>query len=361
MDTGKTTTLIISLVVGVVLIAGVMTPILANMLEEIGSSNATTITNSGGRIGEITSVMEEYDIHTEYELWEEAQPPYDVPSVGSKIISFVSDGGDLIWQVWELQELMGLDMPAHDVLHSDTITQDCILVAGDDIIAYNYEEKTIYFILGQNTTDGPAITQIEHGSVTLDQLGVFLIMNDPYNDDTGTNLLFVAGDYYLNRNGFVNTGYAYSPTGDHTSVYGDAGEIYYTSDFTYGYMNPDSDGSDEAYFGYMNYNGQTVILESVDENITVTDAVEDYTSTMGCKYMDLGDGQGVTMTIDSNQHDPKQVTGNLYIVPYSVTASGESGGIGDTLTNIISLIPLIMTVGLVMVAVASLGVIKLRR
>lgn len=351
MDTGKTTTLIISLVVGVVLIVGVMTPILSNMLEESESSNETTITNSGGRIGGITDVMEEYDIHTEYELWEEAQPPYNVPSVGSKIISFVNDSGDLKWQVWELQELMGLDMPAHDVLTSDTITHDCILIAGDDIIAYNYEEKAIYFIIGQNTTDGPAITSVDYGSVTLDELGVFLIMNDPYDDDTGTNLLFVAGDHYLNRNGFVNTGYVYSPTGDHTSIYGDTGEIYYTSDFTYGYMNPDSDGSDEAYFGYMNYNGQAVILEDADENVVITDAVEDYTSTMGCKYMDLGDGQGVTMTIDSNQHDPKQVTGNLYIVPYSITASGESGGIGDTLTNVITLIPLIMAIGLVFVTI----------
>ena len=74
MDAKNMTMAIVALTIGVILIAGGVTPILVSAISGSGSDEVT-FTNTGGKIGEISDIIEKYDIHTVYETVDEDTDP----------------------------------------------------------------------------------------------------------------------------------------------------------------------------------------------------------------------------------------------------------------------------------------------
>ena len=317
MDVKNMTMAIVALTIGVVLIAGGVTPILVSAISGSGSDEVT-FTNTGGRIGELSDIVEKYDIHSVYEtVDEDTDDPWETETTGTRMVRFVNDDNELKWQIWEVTAPF-IDDLEYRVVQTETITQDCVLVAGEGItVAYNYEEKELRY-----ATSYPNSYFYSYPLNDLpNEYDSFTIMYTNYDADIGMSLWLMFGGYY---DVISDDGMAYDPSGDHVSKYGNTGNLYYDSDFIYGYLNV---SYDTAYIliSYLNDNGNIIeITDQYDEGLSVSNIIDTHSEIMGCNYMDLENGDGITMDITRTYGDSDMgVSCNIYIVPLTVKGTAQ--------------------------------------
>lgn len=359
MDTGKTTTLIISLVVGVVLIAGVMTPILASAIGSTDSDSSDdeggvqTFTNTGAHLKNFVDVIEEYDLQRDYDA-----------STGvavDKCIEFTFDESNVLHQVY-CTNTWDRDILRTKEVHEDrTITQSAVLFMLATVsyvtpmyYAYDYDSNEIIYqhSIGDVTSDYRRDTGL--GSIPISKYEpLSLTYEKDYDSDSGEERYFPTVYYpvYKNDTTEVNVdrtrnltsetpAFVYSEDGDFVSRIGESPSLYY---------------KDVLYFAGINKENAVggMLCETDTEEMTEDIKVAYYRNVSGHwdpspgthsdmkvgKYVKNINTNPITITFQKNgsSQTVKQKC-NIYVAPEEVigelppkTVSNTGIGMGSTL------------------------------
>lgn len=329
MDAKNMTMAIVALTIGVVLIAGGVTPILVSAISGSGSDEVT-FTNTGGKIGEISDIIEKYDIHTVYETVDEDTDPWEAESTGTRTLQIMPEDDDLVWSVAEFTEPWIDENPVTRTVQSQTITTSCVLLCNSKIvIVYDYENKMLKFAI--NSDNHPTFNQ----AAVSDFHSISFMYRD-YGPDEGMILEY----HFSSEEGWYNDtnpdGYFYDPSGDKVSMFGDDGKVYYKNELIYGYLNTESTEEYSITTCYLNDNGEIVHMKDMYDDYTLDNIVDNHLEIFGCNYMDLDGGQGISMTLTPNYDTPAYtVNCNIFIVPITVKGTAqEVRNEGQTMTKI---------------------------
>lgn len=316
------------------MIAGVVTPIIANV---VGSSedSGETVTNEGPRMGVFDSTLEKYDIHS---VFAEGGRDGYYPTVGTKMLAFYNDNGTLKMAVRTLTD----DEGSADTTEIASITESCVLLSvPDHLIIYNSDRDEILYAC----TDMPVNLRSDSVSSLMD----FNIFYNYMEDSTELVLQYsmVIGQYAGGGEFTSTEGYLYDTEGNYVSSYGQNPIYYEGNNLIYGFINERRpQGSNLPIIAYMS-TGLLIANDDFDTPV-VTD---NHTTRDGFNYVDPNN----TITVDLNNTTlGEEYTGtcNVFITPRTIGSEGGSGGgVSGTLASMISVIPLIMAVGLVIGAI----------
>lgn len=364
MDTGKTTTLIISLVVGVVLIAGVMTPILQSIIGSGGNDSDDsddTVSTGGFAMRDFGTAVETYGLIN--------LSPVDGGGYMSKSIIIEPISNELHWQLVTTQLDENYDEVSRTV-ENDTVMGDCVLFMGWSHL-YAYIGGNILY---DGDYDGSQMDPDSRPLSEIESITISGFVEEGYDPSYWINITAEGGGVVAAASSNVDDSstpaFVADPNGTHMGYAGEDSSFYFSDDIYCGYIEEDKM---IAYFDSSNYYG---IMTDPTEwytflnplSMTLINPFESETSeyhhiegtsadtnlSLNYTYYQYDENEG------DIEADATQVC-NVYIIPIDPNSPGNSsggsgGGIGvdGTLASLISLIPLLMTVGLVVVAISVL-------
>lgn len=361
MDTGKTTTLIISLVVGVVLIAGVMTPILQSMIGSGGNDGSDDSETTGGfAMRDFNTAVETYDLI------------YMSPNDGgymSKNIIMKPISNELHWQLVTIQLDDNYDEISRNV-ETDVVMEDCILFMGWTHLYAYIGGNIIYdgdYDGSQTEPESTPLSEIESITISANR-------EEGYDPSYWINIIAEGGSTVAavasNVDDTSTPAFVADPNGTHIGYAGNDLSFYFSEDIYCGYIEDEKMlayfGSN-AYYGIMtDPSGEFTTVNPID--MTLVNPFESETSeyhhiegtsadtnlSLNYTYSGYDEEEG-GIVLDATQ------VCNVYIIPIDPNSPGNSSGGGSgvgvdgTLASLISIIPLLMTVGLV---IATISVMK---
>lgn len=360
MDTGKTTTLIISLVVGVVLIAGVMTPILQSMIGSGGNDGSDDTETTGG------FAMRDFGTAVEtYGLVE--RTPIDGGYM-SKSIIMEPISNELHWQLVTRQLDENYDEISRTVEY-DTVMGDCVLFMGWSHLYAYIGGEIIYdgdYDGSQTEPDAKPLSEID--SITISKY-----VEEGYDPSYWINIYSEGGTVAAAASNVDDTStpaFIADPNGTHIGYAGGDSSFYFSEDIYCGYIEDEkmlAYFSSNAYYGIMtDPSGWYTTVNPID--MTLINPFESETSEYHhIEGTSADTNLSLNYTYDGYDEeeggivlDATQVC-NVYIIPIDPNSPGNSSGgdsgvgVDGTLASLISIIPLLMTVGLV---IATITVMK---
>ena len=232
MDTGKTTTLIISLVVGVIFIASVMAPILQSTLNtesgngEGSESEYATFNNTGGyNVRDALEAAEEYDLKT----WRD-----DQNACHKTAMMFLNISGVLHYQHLHIDYDDNWNEQERTVIQDFAITDDALLFMGWSFAIAYIDGEIIYGHTGGGTTDLQAETEpvtVPLSQIQYIEFTTVVDMTDEYH----VELSYGDSEPYTYRGTIFRTyssnpwdvAYILDPNGEMVSYVGEDTQFYY--------------------------------------------------------------------------------------------------------------------------------------
>lgn len=357
MDTGKTTTLIISLVVGVVLIAGVMTPILQSMIGSGGNDGSDDTETTGGfAMRDFNTAVETYGLIN-------LSPTDGGYMTKSIIMEPISN--ELHWQLVTTQLDNNYDVISRNV-ETDVVMGDCILFMGWSHL-YAYIGGNIIY---DGDYDGSQTEPDSKPLSEIDSITISAYIEEGYDPSYWINISSEGGTVAAAASNVDDTStpaFVADPNGTHIGYAGNDLSFYFSEDIYCGYIE---DEKMLAYFGSNAYYGimtdPTGWYTTVSPlSMTLINPFESETSeyhhiegTSADTNLSLNyTYEGYDEEEGSIEVEATQVC-NVYIIPIDPNSPGNSGGgsggigVDGTLASLISIIPLLMTVGLVIVTIS---------
>lgn len=310
----------IALMIGVLLISGVVAPVIANVSSngDGGGSGVETDISGYDRYAKVTDSTDVTIYPYYYIDTEQYGYSYTNPSEPDAETHILYGSGMVIGEGWSAR--------------SDTTGTGSDMI-GVWAFSWDGEDYKIYeFHLTGNSTVATGVITNTTTQVTLD-----LPASIYYPSPDGQFVSPVKGDGYTEP-------YTYLPfyANSNSEVFC---EIYYDGEDTYWYIDAVGTISDN-----------TAWLDGPEE-VPFTDSV--------AFTIENGLVTGATVTVDGNTYDvtlpseweeDEEISGSILLLPVSVYEGGDSEGSGlsPTLTTVLSVIPLILTVGLVIGAIGFL-------
>lgn len=327
MDVKQYTTLTVGLIVGVLLIAGVVTPVIANVSSDSGDSGASVETDISG-YDRYAKVTESTDVTIYPYLYNDTHQygySYTNPSEPDAQIHILYGGGMVVGDGW--------------------MASTSASGSASDMIAFwgiPWEEN-FYRIYELHLTGNSTVAT-----------GILA------NTNTPVTLNLPVSIYYPSPDGqFVCPVRVDMDTDQYTTL------PFYANSNSEMFCMISCEDSEELYWSMY-------AVGTISDNTAWLDSPEEVSYTDSIAFT-IEDGvvTGATVTVDGNTYDvtlPSQWEedgenstiptgyGFIALLPVSVYEGGGSGGSGmsSTLTTVLSVIPLVLTVGLVIGAIGYL-------
>ena len=332
MNMKSTTTLIITLVVGIILIAGVMTPILTTTLNTSDESGAS-FTNEGEPMTKISDIFSK---GLTYNIKAMASP------TANAIYEYTVSDGDTVLRT---APITSSDAIKHTILMTDEV----VILYQDYQTTPTLIELTLMFADDNGNPYVVANSRASDFDLTIGKSGGLDVFSLTYPVTDVQNEDISARDGFVTDSGgdWVKIQVSGDETNDPIVKYGSTSQLYSYS--SYGiYM----DGASNITV----FPTQTVPLTSASlsgiEGVTSENGYNQFTASL---YVEAGgQTQGTSpsgTTFVTNLGVDVTISCDTYFVPAS-SSSGSGGGIDDTLASVISIIPLIMAVGLVLATIS---------
>lgn len=324
MDTGKTTTLVISMIIGVVMIAGVMTPILQSTLNtESGNGGASeseyaTFNNTGGyNVRDALDAAQDYNLKT----WRDDQNICHMIAM-----MFLNISGVLHYQLLRIDYDDNWNEQERTVIQDFAITDDALLFMGWSFAIAYMDGQIIYGHTGGGTTELGSETEpvtvplsqiqyIEFTTVvdTTDEYHVALSYGDsePYT--------YMGTIFHTQSSNPWDIAYIFDPNGEMVSYIGEDSQFYYLDSVMGGAITSD-------YIIYGLGNGMTCAYSPADDDWEMYDTSIIYPFQKGYVNHVLSQDSSNSLTIEGillslSDQPAEEFTApcNVFILPKTVS------------------------------------------